>query len=57
MIIVMLLLSSLAAIRAQCIVSIVSFGSGGWASPRPSHFDDCASPDDPNIMSRLCGEL
>ena len=36
---------------------MVRFMSSCWANPVPSHFDDCASLDEPKTMSQLCGEL
>ena len=54
---VVVLWFSLASILAQWIAIVVELWSGGWARPFPAHFDDCASPAEPKIMSRLCGEL
>jgi hypothetical protein len=48
---------SLAAILAQWMASVVDFWSGGWARPLPIHLEDVARPVEPNIMSRVCGEL
>ena len=49
--------SSLAAILAQWMVSRVVLYSVGYARPIPFHLEDFASPKEPNIMSRLWGEL
>ena len=49
--------SSLTAILTQWMASIVVLQSVGKASPTPFHLEDFACPSEPNIMSRLCGEL
>ena len=36
---------------------IAVLNSGGWARPLPFHFDEYASPIEPNNMSRLCGQF
>lgn len=54
---VMVFLSSLAAILAQWIVTMAMFMPGACASSFPSHVDEFASSDEPNMMSRLGGEL
>ena len=54
---VIVCVSSLAAIRAQCMASTVVLRSVGNARPIPFHLEDCACPSEPNIMSRVCGEL
>lgn len=41
----------------QWIVSMAMFMPSAWASSFPSHFDDFASSDEPNMMSRLGGKL
>ena len=43
--------------RAQWMEVIVVLKYGGWARPLPFHFDEYVGPIEPNIMSRLCGEL
>ena len=51
--IVLICVSSLAAILAQWMTSRVVLWSRGNAMPIPSHLEDCALPKDPNSMSRL----
>ena len=51
--IVLVCVSSLAAILAQWMASRVVLWSGGNAMPIPSHLEDCALPKEPNSMSRL----
>ena len=49
--------SSLVAILAQWIASMVVIWSCGCVILAPIHFEDFASLDEPQIMSSLCGEL
>jgi hypothetical protein len=51
---VMVFVSSLAAILAQCMASTVVLWFVGNARPMPFHLEEWACPSDPNIMSR-CG--
>lgn len=48
MIMAVVLGSSLVAICAQWMVSIVEFWYGGWARHMHAHFDDFASMMEPN---------
>ena len=57
MMMVVVLWFSWVAMRAQWMDVMAVLRSRGWARPLPFHFDECASPVEPNIMSRLCGEL
>ena len=57
MMMVVVLWFPLVAMRAQCIDVMAILRSRGWIKPLHVHFDECARPIDPNIMSRLCGEL
>ena len=50
---VVVLVSSLAAILAHWMASIVVLWSMGHARPMSFHLEDCACPMEPNIMSRL----
>jgi hypothetical protein len=54
---VMVFVSSLAAILAQCMASTVVLWSVGNARPMPFHLEKWACPSDPNIISRVWGEL
>ena len=54
---VTLLMFSWAAILAWRADSMVDCNFVGWVRPNPSHFNDWVSPDEPKIMSRVCGEL
>ena len=49
--------SSLAAILTQWMASRVVQRSVGYARPIPFHLEDFAWPREPNIISRLWGEL
>ena len=55
--IVMVFVSSLAAILAQCMASVVVLWSVGNARLVPFYLEEWACPSEPNIMSRVCGEL
>lgn len=57
MIVVTLLSLSLAAMCAQWMGVNVELWFVGWAIPTPSHFDDWAGLDEPNIMSMLWSEV
>ena len=50
-------LSSLAAILAQWMASRVELWSLGKAKPVPIHLEDFVVPMEPNSMSLLWGEL
>ena len=54
---VLVWLSSLAAILAQCKASKVELWSLGKASPVPIHPEDFVCPNELNSMSLLWGEL
>ena len=54
---VMVFMSSLAAILAQCMASTVVLWSVGKARPMPFHLEEWARPSEPNNMSLWCGEL
>lgn len=49
--------SSLVAILAQWMASTVVLWSVGYARPIPFHMEDFVWPKEPNIISRLWGEL
>ena len=49
--------SSLVAILAQWIASMVDLYFGECVIPTPIHFEDFASSDELKIMLRLCGEV
>lgn len=57
MMMVVVVFVSLATSRAQWIASKVDLWLEGWARPMPSHFAKLARPDEPKIVSLLCGEL
>ena len=54
---VMVFVSSLAAILAQCMASVVVLWSVGNARHMPFHLEEWACPSDPNIIYRVWGEL
>jgi hypothetical protein len=53
---VVVFVSSLAAILAKWMAFTVVLWFVGYARPMPFHLEDCACPMKPNILSRLWGE-
>ena len=54
---VLVCVSSLAAILAQWMASRVVLWYGENNKPIPFHLEDCTCPREPSNVSRLCGEL